>query len=73
MRSMRLHGKVRRRIGRLMLARERQAQTELQREDGLKEGGMVNGAMVLLVAFGALAAVWVIILYWSRFFGPKTD
>jgi hypothetical protein len=34
---------------------------------------MVNGAMVLLVAFGALAAVWLIVLYGSRFFGPKTD
>jgi len=29
--------------------------------------------MVLLVAFGALAAVWVIVLFGSRFFGPKTD
>ena len=33
---------------------------------------MVNGPMVLLVAFGALVAVWVIVLYGSRFFGPKT-
>jgi len=29
--------------------------------------------MVLLVAFGALAAVWVVVLFGSRFFGPKTD
>jgi hypothetical protein len=34
---------------------------------------MVNGPMVLLVAFGVLAAVWLIVLYGSRFFGPKTD
>jgi hypothetical protein len=34
---------------------------------------MVNGAMVLLVAFGALVTVWLIVLYGSRFFGPKTD
>ena len=34
---------------------------------------MVNGPMVLLVAFGALAAVWVVVLFGSRFFGPKTD
>ena len=34
---------------------------------------MVNGPMVLLVAFGALAAVWVIVLFGSRFFGPRTD
>lgn len=33
---------------------------------------MVNGPMVLLVAFAALVAVWVIVLYGSRFFGPKT-
>jgi hypothetical protein len=28
--------------------------------------------MVLLVAFGALVAVWLIVLYGSRYFGPKT-
>jgi hypothetical protein len=32
---------------------------------------MVNGMMVLVVAFGALAAVWIIVLYGSSFFGPR--
>jgi hypothetical protein len=26
---------------------------------------------VLLIAFGALAALWVVVLLGSRFFGPK--
>jgi len=33
---------------------------------------MVNGPEILLIAFGALAAVWVVVLYGSRYFGPKT-
>jgi len=34
---------------------------------------MLDGPLVLLVAFGTLAAVWVVVLYGSTFFGPKTD
>jgi len=34
---------------------------------------IVDGPLVLLVAFGCLAAVWVLVLYGSTFFGPKTD
>ena len=45
---------------------------KLQPEDHVGGGYMVDGAMVLLVAFGALVAVWGIVLYGSRFFGPKT-
>jgi hypothetical protein len=33
---------------------------------------MVNGYMVLVLAFGTLAAIWAIVLYGSTFFGPKT-
>jgi hypothetical protein len=32
---------------------------------------MVDGLTVLVVAFGALAAMWAIVLYGSSFFGPK--
>jgi hypothetical protein len=34
---------------------------------------MVSGPMVLLVALAALATIWVIVLYGSTFFGPKTE
>ena len=33
---------------------------------------MVDGPMILLVAFACLAAIWAIVLYGSTFFGPKT-
>jgi len=33
---------------------------------------MVNGAMVLVVAFGSLALLWAVVLIGSPFFGPKT-
>jgi hypothetical protein len=32
----------------------------------------VQGAMVLPVAFGFLFAIWVLVIYGSSFFGPKT-
>jgi len=34
---------------------------------------MLDGSMVPLVALGILAAIWVVVIYGSRFFGPKTD
>jgi hypothetical protein len=34
---------------------------------------MIDGIMVLIVGFAILAAVWAIVLFGSRFFGPKTD
>ena len=34
---------------------------------------MVNGVMVLVIAVAVLAAMWLIVLYGSSFFGPKTD
>jgi hypothetical protein len=34
---------------------------------------MIEGPMVLVLAFGFLAAIWVLVLYGSTFFGPKTD
>jgi hypothetical protein len=34
---------------------------------------MVDGAMVLVLAVGILAAIWAIVLYGSSFFGPKVD
>ncbi len=33
----------------------------------------VDGAMVLVIAFGALALIWVVVIYGSGFFGPKVD
>jgi len=32
---------------------------------------MVDGMMVLVIAVGALAAIWFIVLFGSRFFGPR--
>jgi hypothetical protein len=32
---------------------------------------MVDGALVLPIAFGALAAIWILVLLGSRLFGPK--
>jgi len=34
---------------------------------------MLNGMMVLVVAVAVLAALWIIVLYGSTYFGPKTD
>ena len=33
---------------------------------------MVNGVMVLVIAVAVLAAMWLIVLYGSSFFGPYT-
>jgi hypothetical protein len=33
---------------------------------------MVDGMMVLVIAFGVLAALWIIVFYGSSYFGPKT-
>ena len=39
-----------------------------------REGDMIiEGPMLLVVAFGILVAIWAIVLYGSTFFGPKTD
>jgi hypothetical protein len=38
-----------------------------------REGDMLNGMMVLVVAVVVLAALWAIVLYGSSYFGPKTD
>jgi hypothetical protein len=32
---------------------------------------MLSGAMVLLIAFGIFALIWVLILWASRYFGPE--
>jgi hypothetical protein len=43
-------------------------------EDGAQgEGDVVDGVLVLAVAFGILAFLWVLVLYGSTFFGPKTE
>ena len=34
---------------------------------------MVDGVLVLAIAFGILAFLWVLVLYGSTFFGPKTE
>jgi hypothetical protein len=34
---------------------------------------IVDGAMVPVIAIGFLAVIWVVVLYGSRYFGPKTD
>jgi hypothetical protein len=33
---------------------------------------MVDGIAVLGIAFGVLAALWIIVFYGSSYFGPKT-
>jgi hypothetical protein len=40
-----------------------------------REGEMVivDGTMVLVLAVGVLAAMWVVVLYGSSFFGPRVD
>jgi hypothetical protein len=37
-----------------------------------REGKMVDGIAVLGIAFGVLAALWLIVFYGSSYFGPKT-
>jgi hypothetical protein len=37
-----------------------------------EEGKMLDGNLVPVVAFGVMGAMWVIIIYGSTFFGPKT-
>ena len=32
---------------------------------------MLSGAMVLLIALGIFALIWVLILWGSRYFGPE--
>ncbi|HEY6993511.1 MAG TPA: hypothetical protein VH397_07375 [Xanthobacteraceae bacterium] len=39
----------------------------------LREEHVINGIMVLAVAFGVLALLWAVVLYGSTYFGPKTD
>lgn len=38
-----------------------------------REGYMVDGIMVLVIAIGVLAALWAVVIYGSTFFGPKTN
>ena len=32
---------------------------------------VVDGAMILVIAFGWLAFIWIVVIYGSDFFGPK--
>jgi hypothetical protein len=32
---------------------------------------MVDGIMVLVLAVGVLAAVWIVVIYGASFFGPR--
>jgi hypothetical protein len=34
---------------------------------------MLDGIWVPVVALGVLAALWIIVIYGSSYFGPKTD
>jgi len=34
---------------------------------------VVDRTMVLIVAFGWLAFIWIAVIYGSGFFGPKVD
>jgi hypothetical protein len=34
---------------------------------------MLDGATVLVASVGVLAVLWIIVLYGSRYFGPKVD
>jgi hypothetical protein len=34
---------------------------------------MINGITVLVLAVGVLAAIWIIVLWGSSFFGPRVD
>ena len=34
---------------------------------------MVDGMAVLVIAVGVLAAIWVVVIYGSSYFGPKVD
>jgi hypothetical protein len=34
---------------------------------------MIDGYLVPVLALAVLAAMWIIVLYGSTFFGPKTD
>jgi len=34
---------------------------------------VVDGPMILVVAFAWLALIWIIVVFGSGFFGPKTD
>lgn len=34
---------------------------------------MLNGVMVLVVSLGTLAAIWVVVLFGSRYFGSPPE
>jgi hypothetical protein len=34
---------------------------------------MIDGILVPIVAIAVLAALWIIVIYGSSYFGPKTD
>jgi hypothetical protein len=37
-----------------------------------REDHMIDGAWVPVIAIGILAVNWIVVLYGSRYFGPKT-
>ena len=37
-----------------------------------REDKMVDGPTVLLIAFGVLGLIWIVVIYGSGYFGPKT-
>jgi hypothetical protein len=44
----------------------------LQEASLAREDTMLQGDMVLVAAIGTLAVLWAVVLYGSRYFGPKT-
>ncbi len=34
---------------------------------------MLNGVMVLVVSLGTLAAIWIVVLFGSRYFGSPPE
>jgi hypothetical protein len=46
-------------------------EARLAREDRMIDGIIVDGALVPVIAVAALVAVWIIVLYGSRYFGPR--
>jgi hypothetical protein len=43
------------------------------KRNACKEGDMmIDGPMVLVLAFAILGAIWAIVIYGSTYFGPKT-
>jgi hypothetical protein len=47
--------------------------TKNKNDEALREVQMIDGVMVPVLALAVLAAMWIIVIYGSTFFGPKTD